>query len=260
MNHLSIAWKPVGSLTLLCLLVACGPLALGPYWTSAVPATSSSGSASGWRDLFGGSQKLADAQPWTEAGEHIRSLADEVASLAPDVIGLHDAATWRRADVVLHDDVALLLDELWLRDLAYRVASEAVVIEDRVAEATDAGAEVRLEVRHLVLVREGTGVTVGEASHGRYESGSDGWAAAALLTPDGPITVVATGLASGRAGAEVDELVDLLALAQGKTLLGTGLDIGDPAVAVLGDAGYVPTEERGDSLLLERDAAASEGR
>ena len=246
MHTLSLEKRLVGALAALTLLPACGlfkpDLHLGPAFAAAL--------ASGSTGTYGaGSRKASSAEPWVEARAHVLDLADGLGRSAPDAIALHDAATWRRGDAVLHDDVHLLLDELARRGHAYEVASEVPV-------HPDAAWDARLEIRHLVLVRAGAGIEVVEAALGSYASDDDGWAAATLAGPAGLVTIVATRLDPEPAGTQVDELLDALAWSRGETIVACGLALEDPKVRALLDAGFEIAAESADhGLLLARRGA-----
>jgi len=234
---------------LLLLLAACGALApdfhFGPAFAAAL--------ASGGGGTYGSGSKtgIDCAQPWAAAYEHVLALADELERDTPDAIALPDAVTWRQGGAIRHDDVELLLDVLWRRDLRYEIASE-VLADERVVNGAD------VAIRHLVLVRQGAAVTVTGVSHGWFTHGRDGWASAELATPVGAVTLTATGLDAQSPPDDVDELLDALAFSTSTTIVGCGLDLEDPAVDPFAAAGFAPACATGDGLLLERGGAARE--
>ncbi len=191
---------------------------------------------------------FAPTEADVDARERAFELAGILASERPDVLALRDAVTRRADGHIVHDDVELLLDELWRRDVAYEIASEVVVFEDE-----------ELTLRHLVLAgAEGVVAIVG-GDAGLYASGDDGWTAAVLEASGTAIRVVATGLDRPHARADADELLDVLAVASTRSVVACGLTIADDVVDTLRNAGYALSFESDDGLLLERDVDAPEG-
>lgn len=242
MNPTTLRWTTVA--LALALLPACG--LLKPDIGFGTGSASGSGS---YRWLKPAADDGSDVAPWADARDHALAVADRIAADAPEGVALHDAATWSEGDAVLHDDVETLLDELWRRGLPYEIASE---VEAAALELE--GAVVR--IRHVVLVREASGVVVRQTGAGHYGEGGDGWAAAELETPIGMVTLVATGLGGEASAPAADELLDALALAAGDVTIGCALGLEDDATGRLLDAGFrieVAAPDRG--LLLTRPAA-----
>ena len=79
------------------------------------------------------------------------ALAGEIATTAPDVIGLQEAAVWRAGDEVAADHLALLEAELERRGLRYRRV--AVKENGSVALPSAAGIPVGLSDREALLAR-----------------------------------------------------------------------------------------------------------
>ena len=57
------------------------------------------------------------------------AIADQIAAVQPELIGLQEAYTWRLDDVVVYDYVQTLLDELAVRGLRYRIAARTTLTD-----------------------------------------------------------------------------------------------------------------------------------
>lgn len=110
----------------------------------------------------------------TRPADRVRAIAQEIAEANPDVIGLQEVALWRaqypadnypgvastRADSVVYDFLALLVDDLNTLGVSYEVASVVTSfdIEALTYPASfnlDSAVDRRLTDRNVILVRRG---------------------------------------------------------------------------------------------------------
>lgn len=179
--------------------------------------------------------------PLDLARAQILALADGLVEEAPDVIALLDAATWRQEGIVLHDDVAQLLDELWRAGLDYEPASELVTHQ---ADG--------LTVRHVLLAREdGVGEVVG-ASGSRYREPGDGWVAVEVDADGAVERILATGLGGSHAEAQAQELLDALSSVDGSCVVVCDIEADSPVSDAFHADGFVIVAAGPQGLLLER--------
>lgn len=121
-----------------------------------------------------------------------KGLAEEIQGRTPDVIGVQEAALWRRgpvdfeaalqqrpsADVVYQDFVGILLDEINRGPVRYRVVDVADQRDFEVPADMDnnpatgpsgADANIRLTLRNAILVRDASDVRVKAVKSGHYQ-------------------------------------------------------------------------------------------
>jgi endonuclease/exonuclease/phosphatase family metal-dependent hydrolase len=173
-------------------------------------------------------------------------LAEEIATARPDLLGLQEVALWRHGAMQLdqlgqpnatevdHDFLGTLLTELSQRGAGYEVVQiqEESDVEapaftgDPYAGTARNGQDVRLTVRDVILLRQGSGVKVADrgGSHYRQELPVDlagvpfsfvrGYAWAEVERGDYRLRFVSTHLESQNgnvAFAQADELLQALA-------------------------------------------------
>jgi endonuclease/exonuclease/phosphatase family metal-dependent hydrolase len=134
---------------------------------------------------------------WDEVNEtnfpfRSKLLAAEVERTRPDLIGLQEVALWRRGPAgvkdgaatpstqVEYDFLALLRRELRRRGLHYRVGARQQ--EADLEAPIEAGFDVRLTIRDVILVRERRGLRITRRQSANYE------AEITVPTPAGPLT------------------------------------------------------------------------
>lgn len=116
-----------------------------------------------------------------------RLLAEEIAAVAPEVVGLQEVALWRHGPLELDapgrldaaevdlDYLALLVDDLAARGLTYEVVGvqtasdvEAPAFAADTPAALADGRDVRLTMRDALLVRRNAGIRVLDHGSGLY--------------------------------------------------------------------------------------------
>ena len=112
-----------------------------------------------------------------------KALAAEIRKNKPDLIGLQEAAVWRRgpagikdgsqtpATDLIYDSTELLLKELEARGVRYRVAQGRDWFDFEAP--TSLGFDVRLTQRDVILVRRGSKVKVRRAFRGAFTNRFD---------------------------------------------------------------------------------------
>jgi endonuclease/exonuclease/phosphatase family metal-dependent hydrolase len=125
-------------------------------------------------------QALWDEVQKTNFPFRSKLLAAEVERTRPDLIGLQEVALWRRgrdgvkdgpvtpATRVEYDFLALLRRALKRRGLHYRVAARQQ--EANIEAPIEAGYDVRLTMRDVILVRERRGVRITRRQSANYEA------------------------------------------------------------------------------------------
>ncbi|MGY1770950.1 endonuclease/exonuclease/phosphatase family protein [Blastococcus sp. SYSU D00813] len=156
------------------------------------------------------------------------ALADEVAAVRPDVVGLQEATLWRTetpgdvltrpapdATTVVFDFVAILRAELAGRGLPYTVVATSTNadVEFPRADGAAAPADLRLTDRDVLLVRTDRADRAGDARDGRYTAQ---FVEPVLLGPVG----------STRGWTAVDYRLDAATTVR---VLNTHLEVFDPA-------------------------------
>lgn len=136
------------------------------------------------RDAFeqAAAQRFATVQS-NDFATRAKSLAAEISKSKPDLIGVQEAAIWRRgadgvkdgsttpATQVVYDSTALLLKELSARGTKYK---EAVGRDWFDFEAPTAlGYDLRITQRNVILVRVGSKVKVGRKFSGQFRNHFD---------------------------------------------------------------------------------------
>ncbi len=179
------------------------------------PAEIATGSGDDWADVLSSDFRTRAA-----------ALADEVARVRPDVVGLQEVTLWRdspgsdlRADPVpnatrpVADNLALLTSALAERGTPYRPVAVAVTDDFEVVRRTPEGiSDVRITDRDVLLVRADRVERVTAPRTGRYE--------AVRLLPSWPAPV-----GSPRAWATIDYWLDACTPVR---VLNTHLEVGGP--------------------------------
>src|SRR5688500_11275833 len=112
-----------------------------------------------------------------------KALAAEIRASKPDLVGVQEAAVWRRgadgvkdgaqtpATQVVYDSTKLLLKELAARGVRYRLVAGRDWFDFEAPTAL--GFDVRLTQRDVILVRRGSKVKLGRSFHGGYANHFD---------------------------------------------------------------------------------------
>jgi len=203
-------------------------------------------------------------------------LADEIAAARPDLVGLQEVALWRhgplqldhlgRLDATDVDDdfLATLRADLNQRGVAYDVAStqqesdvEGPAFTGNPFTGTaDAAQDLRLTVRDVILVREGTGIRITDTGGAQYDRRIDvtlagatfsfirGYAWADVTIGHARLRFVTTHLESLSADVALGQAEELLAGPAGTAPMTTVLVCdcnSDPNSSVVGPQDRVPS-------------------
>jgi endonuclease/exonuclease/phosphatase family metal-dependent hydrolase len=162
-------------------------------------------------------------------------LAREVQRKQPDLIGLQEVALWRRgpqgvkdgattpATRVVYDFLAILRSQLRRRGLDYRVAVKQR--EADIEAPIDAGYDVRLTMRDVILVRNRPGLRVTRTRSANYTADISVPTPAGAVTSTRGWTAVDATLSGHRfrfVNTHLESALDSVRVAQAAELVGPG--------------------------------------
>jgi endonuclease/exonuclease/phosphatase family metal-dependent hydrolase len=110
----------------------------------------------------------------SDVEDRMAAVAGEIIDARPDVVALQEATLWRLQGpgavdpVVLYDFVALLLADLGERDLPYELASSVDGFSGGLP--VEGVGLVSMQDRDVILVRDGSDVTVGATARGTFDA------------------------------------------------------------------------------------------
>jgi endonuclease/exonuclease/phosphatase family metal-dependent hydrolase len=189
-----------------------------------------------------------------------RLIAREIKRTRPDLIGLQEVALWRRgpqglkdgsatpATRVVYDFLRIMRRALKRVGLRYRVA--VVQREADIEAPIDAGYDVRLTMRDVILVKRRRGLRVVRASSANYEADISVPTPAGDLTSTRGWTAVDARLAGERfrfVNTHLESALDATRVAQATELLARGgpVDVRKPVILV-GDMNSDPAGRGGN--------------
>ena len=189
-----------------------------------------------------------------------RLIAREIKRTRPDLIGLQEVALWRRgpqnlkdgaatpATRVVYDFLRILRRALKRADLRYRVA--VVQREADIEAPVEAGYDVRLTMRDVILVKRRRGLRVVGARSANYEADISVPTPAGGLTSTRGWTAVDARLAGKRfrfVNTHLESALDATRVAQATELLAAGgpVDVRKPVILV-GDMNSDPAGRGGN--------------
>jgi len=209
-----------GAVTVLTQNLFNGGTGLADVFTASSPAALTAAGSRAWAGL------LASDFPVRAA-----ALADEIARIRPDVVGLQEVSLWRDqapGDVLAHpgpnathvvfDHLAILLEALRARGAPYTVVatSPGADLEFPRQEPSGALIDVRLTDRDAIIVRSDERGRFDNPRHGHYTAqDTDPF-------PTGPIT-------STRSWTSVDHRVGPTTV----RILSTHVEVGDPGTGTV---------------------------